>query len=180
MITNKERLEKFIELIKRLELLTEEFREREIYPVSFFSQAFDIANKIQEDLQQIEIFQIGLIENQVKEHQAQALLSVRQSANTSIPDDLIPDSPKPSVQPNLEAAPIDTTRSAVSIEQSIKKLPQLFFQEEVVAPTIAPPPVPQVQDEKKVISAYSSEGKNRIDLKKVITDRKSTRLNSSH
>ena len=67
MITNKERLEKLIEQIKRLEILTEEVRERDIYPVSFFSQAFDISNKIQDDLQQIELFQIELIESQLKE-----------------------------------------------------------------------------------------------------------------
>ena len=67
MITNKERLEQLIEQIKRLENLTEEVREREIYPVSFFSQAFDISNKIQDDLQQIEISQIEFIEAQIKE-----------------------------------------------------------------------------------------------------------------
>ena len=166
MIDNKERLEKLIELIKRLELITEEIRERDIYPVSFFSQAFDIANKIQEDLQEIEIVQIELIENQ-----AQVLSSVRPSTNTSIPDDLITDYPKPSTQPEPEAAPIHTVGSAVSIKQAeaVKNPPQLFSQEEIVAPTTVPPPVQQVQDEKKVTATSSFGRNNRIDLKKVIT-----------
>jgi predicted DNA-binding protein len=69
MMTNKERLEQLIEQIKRLATLSEEIIEREIYPVSYFSQAFDITNKIQEDLHQIEIFQLELFERQMKEHQ---------------------------------------------------------------------------------------------------------------
>ena len=120
MITNKERLEKLIEQIKRLEKLMEEVRERDIYPVSFFSQAFDISNKIKDDLQQIEIFQIELIENQLKEH-------------------------------------------------AIKQSPQLFSQQEMIAPEIIPPPIYQVQEEKKVTPVFASERKSGFDLKKVIT-----------
>ena len=71
MMTNKERLEQMIEQIRRLATLSEEIVERELYPVSYFSQAFDITNKIQEDLHQIELFQIELFEKQMKEHQAQ-------------------------------------------------------------------------------------------------------------
>ena len=164
MINNKERLEKLIELIKSLELLTEENRERDIYPVSFFSRAFDIANKIQEDLQQIEIFQIGLIEKQVKEHQAQVLLSDRQKSNAIIPDDLIRDLPEPKAQPKPKAAIIQPVSPTASIEPAVKEPPQLS-----VAPNIDSPLVQQVQDEKKVFSAYSSGRKKRIDLKKVIT-----------
>ena len=167
MIKNKERLEKLIELIKSLELLTEENRERDIYPVSFFSRAFDIANKIQEDLQQIELFQIGLIEKHVKEHQSQVLLSDHQSTSALFPDDLLPDSSEPSTQPEPEPATTQPVRPAVAIEPTVKEPPP--FQEELVAPTIASPPVQQVQDEKKIVSTYSSEGKKRIDLKKVIT-----------
>ena len=67
MITNKERLEKLIEQIKRLATLSEEILEREIYPVSFFSQAYDIVNNIQDDLHQMEIVQVELFEEkQVK------------------------------------------------------------------------------------------------------------------
>ena len=120
MITNKERLEKLIEQIKRLEILTEEVRERDIYPVSFFSQAFDISNKIQEDIHQIEISQIELIETQLKKH-------------------------------------------------AVQQPPQLFSLQEMVAPEIVHPPVQQVQEEEKVTLAYSSERKNGIDLKKMIT-----------
>ncbi|MDR2233265.1 MAG: hypothetical protein LBE56_09100 [Tannerella sp.] len=78
MMTNKERLEMLIEQIKRLATMSEEILEREIYPVSFFSQAYDIANKIQEDLHQMEVVQIELFEQQMRAHQAQ-IQSIPQS-----------------------------------------------------------------------------------------------------
>jgi len=73
MMANKEKLEQLCEYIKRLTTLTEEISERDIYPVSFFSQAYDLTNTIQEELRQIEIAQIDLFEKQMKEHQAQIL-----------------------------------------------------------------------------------------------------------
>jgi len=97
MITNKERVAQLIEQIKRLETLTEEIRERDIYPVSYFSQAFDMTGKIQESLQQIEIYQIELFERQQKEHQAYILSTVQQSTPTVIPviaDEIVPAEPE--------------------------------------------------------------------------------------
>jgi len=133
MITNKERLEKLIEQIKRLEILTEEVRERDIYPISFFSQAFDISNKIQEDIQQIEVSQIELIESHVKKQQAPQLFTQQEMI-------------APAIVP-----------------------PPSNHVQETVALLIAPSPVQQVRDEKKAISAYSSGKVDRIDLKKILT-----------
>ncbi|MDR0348003.1 MAG: hypothetical protein LBH90_00740 [Tannerella sp.] len=70
-MANKEKLEQLTGYINKLAKLTEDIYEREIYPVSFFSQACDVTNKIQEILHQIEIDQIELFERQMKEHQAQ-------------------------------------------------------------------------------------------------------------
>lgn len=70
-MANKEKLEQLTDYINKLKKLAESIYEREIYPVSFFSQAFDITNKIQDSLHQIEIAQIELFEKQMKEHQAQ-------------------------------------------------------------------------------------------------------------
>ena len=170
MITNKERLEKLIEEIKRLAVLTEEIRERDVYPVSFFSQAFDLTNKILEDLQQIEIFQIELIANQVKEHQTQILSTVRQPTNTVKPENTIPVLSELSIQPEPEIAPVHADKPAISVEPAVIQPPQLFSQQEMVAHSIVPPPVHHAKEEKKMIPAYSpSVRKNRIDLKKVIT-----------
>jgi len=171
MITNKERLEKLIELIKRLEILTEEIRERDIYPVSFFSQAFDVTNKIQEDLQQIEIFQIELIESQMKEHQSQILSTVRQSANTVIPENVNPDFTKPPVQPEPEeVTPAHDSKIAEPIKPTIEQPPQLSSpQEEIVASAKTPSLDYSVQKEGKISPTYAAGEKKWIDLKKVIS-----------
>lgn len=70
-MANKENLDQLTDYIDKLKKLTENIYEREIYPVSFFSQAFDVTHKIQESLHLIETAQIELFEKQMKEHQAQ-------------------------------------------------------------------------------------------------------------
>jgi len=158
MITNKERLEALFEQIKRLELLSEEIREQDIYPVSFFSQAFDIVSKLQEDLQQIEVFQIELIEKQKKEHQAQLFTQEEMIAQKKM------------------------TPFGNSIQEPvvIKKTdpPQVNHQvdnedyQPVIPPKVDSPqvhPDRPVQEEKKVIQSYLFEQKSLIDLKKMIT-----------
>lgn len=67
----KEKVEELANYVTKLTKLAESIYDREIYPVSFFSQAYDLTNKIQEVLRQIEVVQIELFERQVKEHQAQ-------------------------------------------------------------------------------------------------------------
>jgi hypothetical protein len=141
MITNKERIEKLLEQIRLLGLLAEEIREQDIYPVSFFSQAFDISGKIQECLQEIELFQIKLIEIQANEQHERTLSAVRQSANTLFPEDTVPVSPEPPVPPSPEPP----------------------------VPVSPEPLVPPVKEERKVIPSYLFEQKNLIDLKKMIT-----------
>ena len=170
MITNKERLEKLIELIKRLEILTEEIRERDIYPVSFFSQAFDVTNKIQEDLQQIEIFQIELIESQMKEHQSQILSAARQPANTTIPEDVNPEATIPPVQPEPEVVtPVHDNKIAESIVSTIEPPSQLFSPQEMVKSIKTSSLDYSVQEEEKISPTYAVGEKKWIDMKKVIS-----------
>ena len=180
MMTNKERIIKLIEHIKRLETITEEIQERDIYPVSFFSMAFDITNKIQEDLQQIEIYQIDLFETQKQEHQAHILSTVRQPINTVIQEDTEP----AQQDPNQAATLVHTNKLAEPIEPAIKQPPLLSSQQEVVvkenvlplansiqemaASVKASSHVFPVQEENKVIPAYSAGNKNVIELKKMI------------
>ncbi|MDR2469086.1 MAG: hypothetical protein LBD27_01215 [Tannerella sp.] len=68
---NKEQLEQLIAQIKRFAELTNEIRTREIYPLSFFSEAFDITHRMQELLHGMETSELALFERQMKEHQSQ-------------------------------------------------------------------------------------------------------------
>jgi hypothetical protein len=86
-MTNKNPLEQLIARIGTLSGLIEEIQNKELYPVAFFSQAFDLTYKIQQDLHQIEIAQISLIEQRMREHKEQ--IGVRPPLQK----------PKPAVQP---------------------------------------------------------------------------------
>ena len=131
-MANKEKLEQLIEYIKKLTTLTEEIYEREIYPVSFFSQAYDLTNTIQEGLHQIEIAQIELFERQMKEHQAQILSIVPYAAKKSAPDTPTP----PATE--LPAPPATESRAPSSTE--LPAPPPTGFSAPATTGFSAPPP----------------------------------------
>ena len=199
-MANKEKLEQLIEHIKRLTLLTEEIYEREIYPVSFFSKAYDITSTIQEELRQIEVVQIELFEKQMKEHQAQILSIVPPSVGIATPKTPppaateLPTQPEigPLFQPVMESPVQPATapkETLVHTDQPVETVapapapvtvppppppPRVPIPEETVNPQpVSPPPSPPlaspVQETKKVLTNYTSDQTNRIDLKKMIT-----------
>ena len=155
-----------IEQIRRLATLSEEIVERELYPVSYFSQAFDITNKIQEDLHQIELFQIELFEKQMKEHQVQVHSTIRHSIHSATPDEAKQAVTISPPQPEKETiVPHEYPDMRLESVESVIKPPSLLFsQQEMSALEITPTP-PPVQEKKTA----SFEKNNLIDLKKVIT-----------
>ena len=70
-MTDKEQLTQLTGYIRKLVELTEQMHETEIYPVSFFTEAFDLTHKIQDHLHAIEVGQIELFDQKIREHQAQ-------------------------------------------------------------------------------------------------------------
>lgn len=85
--------------------LTEEICEKEIYPVSFFSRAFDLTNQMQDDLHRMEIAQIALFERQMKEHQAQILSVSRTDKQPEAYDPVPPPTPEPADEKNAMPPP---------------------------------------------------------------------------
>ena len=184
MMTNKEKLEQLSEQIKKLTALTEEISERDIYPVSFFSQAYDITNTIQEELRQIELAQIELFEKQMKEHQAQILSLVPQQEylgkqgkqeNTekqgeSEKEEMLTE-PSEHVQESLLQTPPKDILLHPFEGDVLESLPQTPLQQEkdtpanILAPISPTSPISPASPKKK-----DTVGEiNRIDLKKVIT-----------
>ena len=70
-MTDKEQLTQLTSHIRKLVELTEQMHETEIYPVSFFSESFDLIYKIQDRLHAMEMGQIELFDQKIREHQAQ-------------------------------------------------------------------------------------------------------------
>ncbi len=69
-MANKEKIDYLLLDIRQLETLIAGMRDAEIYPVSFFSQAFDLTHKILNDLHSLEAMQIDVLRTQMEAHAA--------------------------------------------------------------------------------------------------------------
>lgn len=67
---DKEKMDYLLVDIRELEKLVASMRDAEIYPVSFFSQAYTITQKIVDNLQSIEADQLALFKEQMEKHRA--------------------------------------------------------------------------------------------------------------
>ena len=85
-MANNDKLKQIISNLQILSDLTTGMIDLEIYPVSFFSQAFDLVQKIHNDIHGLEAEQVEMFATQMKKHQ-DLILSIHQqmrviSANT--------------------------------------------------------------------------------------------------
>ncbi len=69
-MANKEKIDYLLLDIKELETLIAGMRDAEVYPVSFFSQTFNLTHKILNDLHSLETAQIEMLRKQMEAHQA--------------------------------------------------------------------------------------------------------------
>jgi hypothetical protein len=101
-------------------------KDSEIYPVSFFSQAFDLMQKIQSDFHLLEADQVEMFASQMKKHQALILSIHRQMRNIG---DIVP--PDTTASPSVPATGLTpekaSTKKSVAgqSEESLKKVPLL-------------------------------------------------------
>lgn len=145
-MVNKETLDELTGYINKLGQLTASIHEREIYPVSFFSQAFDVTNKIQDTLHQIELMQIELFERQMKEHQAQ-IRSIQPISSRKTPaGETIPTTPIPTQ--NVAPPPIQP--EAKKEAPAISKEETTINSHEETPRSTPPPPAPQPETTKTV------------------------------
>jgi hypothetical protein len=77
IMANNDRLKQIISDIRQISDLTDSMKDSEIYPVSFFSQAFDLMQKIQSEFHLLEADQVEMFASQMKKHQA-LILSIHQ------------------------------------------------------------------------------------------------------
>lgn len=121
-MANNDKLKQIISNLQVLTDLTKSMIDAEMYPVSFFSQAFDLTNKIQSDIQTLESDQVEMFAAQMKKHQA-LILSIHQQMRNISPETAgqkpaTPDAIDRSAVPN--AAPEQpTARPATTPKQEI-------------------------------------------------------------
>lgn len=84
-MANNDKLKQIVSNLQILTDLTNSMIGSEMYPVSFFSQAFDLIQKIQSDIQTLEVDQVEMFAAQMKKHQT-LILSIHQQMRNISPD----------------------------------------------------------------------------------------------
>lgn len=81
---DKEKMDYLLVDIRELEKLVASMRDAEIYPVSFFSQAYTTTQKIVDNLQSIEADQLALFKEQMEKHRALVKKAERLESETEL------------------------------------------------------------------------------------------------
>ena len=139
-MSNQERLDQLIQHIDELAKLVNSIRGMEIYPVSFFSSAFDLTGKMQVDLHEMEIGQIELFDRQLREHREQIRAfeaKARPTFEAPAPRPVAPTPPPPPSAPSVDEEPL--MRPAPMPEPTPEPTPE---PQPNPAPTPEPEPTP--------------------------------------
>lgn len=150
-MANKEKMDYLLIDVRELEKLIAGMRDAEIYPVSFFSQSFELTHKILKDLHTLEAAQVELLRRQMEEHEAilreLPYIPSPQPASTEVKPsgeilaDTIPDPVPPPVEPEPL---IDAAEKEVPPEQPVAPaVEEPDGQPLPVAPAPQPPVSPQ-------------------------------------
>ena len=138
-MTDKEQLTQLTSHIRKLVELTEQMHETEIYPVSFFSESFDLIYKIQDRLHAMEMGQIELFDQKIREHQAQ-----------------------------ISSVDRPVRRTAAGLMEAIHP-PILATDERSSAPSVPPVPVSRNTAPPVASSSFKMEKAKLTDLRKAFT-----------
>ena len=143
-MANKEKIDYLLLDIRELETLIAGMRDAEIYPVSFFSQTFDLTHKILKDLHSLEKGQIEILRRQMEEHQA-LLQAIPQQVAAPIPETSLP---QKEVSPVTVAIEPEITHK----EEVIPETPEPEIREEITEQ-----PAQQETAEKEVASSHQNQ-----------------------
>jgi hypothetical protein len=122
-MANNDKLQQIISDIRILNDLTNSMMDTEIYPVSFFSQAFDLMQKIQSNFHRLEADQVELFTSQMKKHQA-LILSIHQQMRhiDASPTELSPNPSVPKSVPSPAAAdPVPLKKKEMTGQEESKQ-----------------------------------------------------------
>ncbi|MDH6312828.1 HPt (histidine-containing phosphotransfer) domain-containing protein [Parabacteroides sp. PFB2-10] len=138
-MANKVRIDYLLLDIRELEKKVAGMREAEVYPVSFFSQSFEIAHKILTDLHNLEAEQLELLSHQMEMHRLrmQSILkpglrsevvmpSVEEIAEEADEAEESYDSPYGEDDQAVEIKPIENNEEALEKERAAVSLNDLL------------------------------------------------------
>lgn len=127
-MANNDRLKQTISNLRILSDLASSMIESDIFPVSFFSQAYDLIQKINSDFQTLESEQVELFASQMKKHQT-LILSIHQQMRTMSPEPQasgvyeMPEIPeKPLIEKPEAPAPVETSTESFPLHSETPQL----------------------------------------------------------
>lgn len=180
-MANKEKIDYLLLDIRELEKKVAGIRDAEIYPVSFFSQAFELSRKILNDLHTLEAAQLDALRKQMEAHeqliQSIPLHNGDESCDVVVTTEAtLPEAPAfandiPSIAE--EEKPIVSSRPDPIIPEEVP-VPEELLEElpvnKEVAPEASSTPVKPLYTEKNVVSLNDIlEKQNLSDFRKAFS-----------
>ena len=140
-MANNERLLQILSNVQALSDLANSTKDADIYPVSFFSNAYDLIQTIQSDFHQLETEQVNLFAEQMKKHQALILSIHKQMRNI---EEIPPatEAPHSHILENPVTVPQTVPEPVVEVPAPVVEIPVPVV--EVPAPAVEIP-VPVVE-----------------------------------
>lgn len=165
-MANKEKIDHLLSDIKELEKLIAGVQEADLYPVSFFSQTFELSHKIINDLHNLETAQVERLRKQMEEHQ-KLIQSIPLREAVEIQPMAAPLQPETKEPEREEPQPVEPQPAATVVEQP-KETEQPKEAEQPVA-TKKPAPQPIVSEKAGISLNEIIEKKNLSDFRKAFS-----------
>lgn len=159
-MANKEKIDYLLLDIKELETLIAGMRDAEVYPVSFFSQTFNLTHKILNDLHSLETAQIEMLRKQMEAHQA-LIQSLPNPVATAAP---APEEYKPEVKEEPVAEPVIVPEPKMEPVQEV-----IIEKTEIVTEQPEPPHKSVTSEKQSVFLSDILEKKNLSDFRKAFS-----------
>lgn len=149
-MANKEKIDYLLLDIRELEKLIAGMRDADLYPVSFFSQTFELSHKIINDLHSLETNQVELLRKQMEEHQ-KLIQSIpfREAAEQPAVTSPQPEVPEvkevesPISEPQKIEVPMEQPETAKQPIVEKRATPEEAIQKETVAQTTSKAGIPE-------------------------------------
>lgn len=177
-MANKEKIDYLLLDLKELETLIAGMRDAEVYPVSFFSQTFNLTHKVLNDLHSLETAQIEMLREQMEAHQAliQSLPNPAAAPMPIVPE--VQEIQEMQEKPVAETVIVREPEVKVEVKEPVREIiiekPEIIIEEKKVvqpetviqAEIITPPAKPEKQG---VFLSDLLEKKNLSDFRKAFS-----------
>lgn len=195
-MANNDKLKQIISNLQNLTDLTVRMKDSELYPVSFFSSAFDLIQKVKNGFHTLETDQVELFTSQMKKHQ-DLIMSIHQQmrnienlsdVNTSfeipkpLPAPATEHHPQPPIDDSIPSQDIDT-----DVIKAVEKKPVKFTLKESKPPISTPIVIPDkkiaamtpkaIPDQENSVTYQSLSLNDAIEKNKLSDLRKAFNLN---